>query len=252
MGRRAPGYVPGAMAPPTPHGMPPHLVRLHELAARGDAPARAALVEEYQPLARSLARRYHRGHEPIDDLAQVALEALLVAIDRFDPRRGVPFVGYAIPTMSGTLKRYYRDHGWSLRVPRSVHDLTASIRYAVDVLEQDLGREPSASEVADLLSVPVADVHRVIAAVDSRSVRSLDEPEVEASVGAPCRELARAEDHDALGRALDTLDDEERQAVARYYGDGWSQTKIADELGRSQIHVSRLLARALAHLRDRL
>lgn len=232
--------------------MPPRLARLHELAAEGDATARAALVEEYAPLARSLARRYHRGHEPVEDLTQVAMEALLLAIDRFDPARGLPFVAYAIPTMSGTIKRYYRDHGWSLRVPRSVHDLTTSIRHAVGLLEQDLGREPTAAEVADLLSVPAEQVARVLHAAASRTVRSLDEPDVQASVGGPCRELARAEDHAALGRALGTLDGEERRAIVRYYEDGWTQARIAEELGRSQIHVSRVLARALAHLRDRL
>jgi RNA polymerase sigma-B factor len=232
--------------------MPPRLARLHELAAGGDAAARSALVEEYASLAKSLARRYHRGHEPVDDLVQVAMEALLVAIDRFDPARGLPFVAYAIPTMSGTIKRYYRDQGWSVRVPRSVHDLTSSIRHAVGLLEQDLGREPTAAEVADLLSVPPDVVVRVLHAAASRTVRSLDEPEVQASVGSPCRELARAEDHAALGRALATLDDEERRAVVRYYEDGWTQARIAGELGRSQIHVSRVLARALARLRDRM
>lgn len=241
-----------APAPDEPSAHERRLRHLHRQAAAGDRAARTALVEEYAPLARSVARRYHRGREPFEDLAQVALEALLVAIDRFDPDRKRPFVAFAIPTMAGTIKRYYRDHGWSIRVPRAVHDLASSIRHAVELLEQDLGREPSASEVADLLSVPTAEVERVLAATATRALRSLDEPDVEASVGAPCRELDRAEDHEALGRALATLGPEERRAIVRYYEDGWTQARIAEELGRSQIHVSRVLARALARLRDHL
>jgi RNA polymerase sigma-B factor len=232
--------------------MPPRLARLHERASAGDAYARDALVREYEPLARSIARRYHRGHEPLDDLVQVALEALLVAIDRFDASRGLPFVAYAVPTITGTIKRYYRDFGWSVRVPRSVHDLTTSIRHAVGLLEQDLGREPSAAEVADLLSLRPAEVERVLAAAASRTARSLDEPGVEAALAGPCGELSRAEDHDALSRALGCLDDDERRAIVRYFEDGWTQAAIARELGRSQIHVSRVLARALARLRDRM
>jgi RNA polymerase sigma-B factor len=232
--------------------MPPRLERLHVRASAGDARARDALVREYEPLARSIARRYHRGHEPLEDLVQVALEALLVAIDRFDPARGLPFPAFAVPTITGTIKRYYRDFGWSVRVPRAVHDLTTSIRHAVGMLEQDLGREPSAAEVADLLSLRPAEVERVLAAAASRTARSLDEPGIEASLAAPCQELSRAEDHAALGRALGSLDEDERRAIVRYYEDGWTQSRIAEELGRSQIHVSRVLARALAHLRDRL
>jgi RNA polymerase sigma-B factor len=232
--------------------MSPRLTRLHELAATGDAPARAALVEEYALLARSVARRYHRGHEPFEDLVQVAMEALIIAIDRFDPQRGLPFVAFAIPTMTGTIKRYYRDFGWSIRVPRAVHDLTGSIRHAVDLLEQDLGREPSAAEVADLLSLRTDEVEGVLAAAASRTARSLDEPEVESSVARPCRELARVEEQAALSRALGSLGDEERRAILRYYEDGWTQARIAEELGRSQIHVSRVLARALDRLRANL
>jgi RNA polymerase sigma-B factor len=185
------------------------------------------------------------------------MEALVLSLRRFDPERGVPFLAFAKPTIVGTLRRHYRDTGWSVRVPRRVHELSGPLREATALLGQDLGRQPSAAEVADLLGVPAEDVAEVLAASRARSTRSLDDhdraggPTVGQLVGRDDAGLRLVEDRTALRQTLATLPAGDRTLLGRYFFDELTQTQIAAELGCSQMQVSRLLARALRRLRRR-
>jgi RNA polymerase sigma-B factor len=222
-------------------------------------PDRSRLVEHYHPHARRLAHRYYRHGEPVDDLEQVALEGLLLALERFDPTRGLPFLGFANPTIAGTLKHHYRDAGWALRVPRRVHDLSQPLRSAHDQLSQDLGREPSVGEVADLLGVEVQQVRRAMEAERVRATASLDavvSPDDGSSlkdkVGTADPGLSRVEDLVSLQAALRHLNDESRELIGLYFEDGLTQQEIGRRLGVSQMQVSRLIDRALSQLRSHI
>lgn len=189
----------------------------------------------------------------------MALEALLLALDRFDPDRRMPFFGFANPTIVGSLKRYYRDAGWSVRLPRRVHELTRPVREAADLLHQDLGRAPTPAEIADLLEVPE---ERVIEALDATSVRataSLDAPVTTEASSAIQRGLAQSdpmlrtvENRTALLQLVTMLEDDDRVLLDRYFGQGMSQQQIAELMGVSQMQVSRSLARVLRRLRSHL
>jgi RNA polymerase sigma-B factor len=218
---------------------------------RADPAARAALVEEYRPNAIALAKRLHRDRESIEDLVQVALEALILAIDRFDPHRGMPFLGFATPTIVGTLKRHYRDRGWSIRVPRRVHELSSPLREATEMLHQDLGRPPQPEEVADLLGVPVGEVTEAIAATSARNLRSLDVGVDDAPIDPGWTEpgYGRVDEHDELRRAVGELPALEARVLDLYFTDGMTQAAIGRQLGCSQMHVSRIVSRALGRLR---
>jgi RNA polymerase sigma-B factor len=246
----SPAVLP-AMDPPT--------WALHVRLAGGDLGARDELVVRYEGHARSLARRFYRHREPLDDLVQVALEALLLALDRFDPNRRMPFLGFANPTIVGSLKRYYRDAGWAMRVPRRVHELTKPVREAADLLHQELGRAPTPSEIAELLGV---DVERVIEALDATSVRalaSLDAPATAEASSAVQRGLASSdpmlrsvENRTALLQLVELLERDDRRLLDRYFGRGLSQQQIAELMGVSQMQVSRSLAKVLRRLRSHL
>lgn len=239
--------------------MEPSTWLLHVRLSSGDLGARDELVARYQAHARALARRFYRHREPLDDLVQVAMEALLLALDRFDPDRRMPFLGFANPTIVGSLKRYYRDAGWSMRVPRRVHELTRPVREAADLLHQDLGRGPTPGEIADLLGV---DEERVIEALDASSVRSvasLDAPVTTEASSAVQRGLAATdpmlrsvENRTALEQVVELLDDDDRVLLDRYFGQNLSQQQVADLMGVSQMQVSRSLARVLRRLRSHL
>jgi RNA polymerase sigma-B factor len=226
-------------------------VRYHATRSPAD---REQLVERYLALANATARRFYREREPFEDLLQVALEALLVAIDRFDPHRGVPFLGFARPTIAGSLKRHYRDTGWALRVPRRVHTLSGPVLEAQAILSQDLGRVPTVSEVADLLQITGAEVDEVLDAMTARSTRSIDRttddglPLSVAAVNDP--ELTRAEDRTALQASMSVLSSEDRELLGLYFDQGLRQSDIAEMLGCSQMHVSRALRRVLLRLRE--
>ena len=229
----------------------PELWQLHvAVHQRRDATARAALVEEYRPNAIALARRLHRDGEPLEDLVQIALEALLLAIDRFDPAREMPFLAFATPTIVGTIKRHYRDHGWSMRVPRRVHELASPVRDAVEMLHHDLGRSPTPAEVADLLGVTTVEVREAMAATTARRMRSLDVPEDDRPLDPGTLELGygRLEDHDALRRAIDDLEPQQQRVLALYYEEGLTQSAIGERLGCSQMHVSRIIRGAIKKL----
>ncbi len=249
---------------PAPRTVSDHaeVERLHlELARTGSPDARRRLALHHLPLARSLARRMHRGNEPLEDLVQVASESLLHALDRYDPDRGIPFDAFARPTIIGALKRHYRDLGWALRVPRTVHDLTPSVRAARERLTQQLGRAPTASEVAADLGREEDVIRMVSTAHDRRELVPLDAPtggrdedrgdgyEV---VGRADPGFARTENHLDLRDALAVLPDDDRELLRRYYVEEDTQSCIAESQGVSQMQISRRLGRITRRLRSEM
>jgi RNA polymerase sigma-B factor len=221
---------------------------------------RAELVTGYLPVAQHIARRFVNRGEPIDDLVQVATVGLINAIDRFSPDRGSDFFSFAVPTISGEVRRHFRDLGWSMRVPRRLKDLHVSINSAVSGLSQDLGRAPKPTEIAERLGVPVADVLEGLEASEAYRSSSLDEmlssEQGSATVGELVGEadaaLDQVEYRQALRPLLAELAERERTIVMLRFFGNLTQTQIADKVGISQMHVSRLLAQTLDRLRERL
>lgn len=245
-----------ADAPAPPRGADPGTWSLHVAYAEGHDPqVLARLVDEYLPYATALARRWHRGPHPLDDLRQVACEGLVLALQRFDPRRGLPFFALARPTIEGSLKRYYRDHGWSVRVPRRVHELAIRRRDAQQRLPGSLRRAPSDAEVAKELRVSEPVLLEAMAAERARATVSTAAiaPDGETYLVADDLELAdAAAERIDLARALDRLGPDERAMVWRYYFAGHTQSAIAADLGVSQMQVSRLLLSVIRRLRSHL
>jgi RNA polymerase sigma-B factor len=212
------------------------------------------LVRRYSAFATATAKRHHRGGEPIDDLVQVSHEALMLALRRFDPSRGTPFLAYAAPTIVGTLRRHFRDSGWALRVPRTVHELAKPQQDAVELLSQDLGRRPSLAEVADFMGVPLAQLEVVELARRARSTTSIDHPDLVPGETTPNLAtndagMTGVENLVALRRGLAHLDPDEVRLLTWYYFEEQTQSQIGRRLGLSQMQVSRLLARAVQRLR---
>ncbi|HEX4250252.1 MAG TPA: RNA polymerase sigma factor SigF [Pseudonocardia sp.] len=229
-----------------------------------DDPRRGALrdrlITGYLPVAQHLARRFvHRG-VPLEDLVQVATLGLINAVDRYDPSFGRDFLAYAIPTIQGELRRYFRDHSWSMRVPRRLKDLHVSINRVTEELAQGLGRAPRPSEIAARLSITVDEVLEGLEATASYASQSLDEVLMESEDQATLANLLGANDaglelveaHQTLRPLLDTLPPRERTILVLRFFDNMTQSKIAAQLGISQMHVSRLLSQTLATLRDRV
>ncbi|MGQ0572930.1 MAG: SigB/SigF/SigG family RNA polymerase sigma factor [Pseudonocardia sp.] len=221
---------------------------------------RARLVTGYLPVAQHIARRFANRGEPLDDLTQVATVGLINAIDRFSPERGSDFFSFAVPTISGEVRRHFRDLGWSMRVPRRLKDMHVSINGVVSELSQQLGRAPKPSEIADRLGVPVSEVLEGLEASASYRSSSLDEmlssekgsATVGELVGEADAELDRVDTRQALRPVLAELAPRERTIVMlRFFGNK-TQTQIAEEVGISQMHVSRLLSQTLERLRTRL
>jgi len=230
---------------------------LHVRYARRRQPAvRAELLEEYRGYAFSLAKRLHREGESLDDLTQVAMEGLLLSIERFDPDRRIPFPALATPTIVGSLKRHYRDHGWAVRVPRRVHDIAVPARDAADRLTNRLGRFPTLSEVAAELGIAEGALSAVQQATRARSVSSLDAPVGEDErgdlIGEADADMVSAEDRMVLRQAMQALSDRERTVVGMYYFEERPQSEIAGLYGVSQMQVSRWLSGAIRRLRDRM
>jgi RNA polymerase sigma-B factor len=230
---------------------------------RRRAEERRALVERYFAKATRLARQYLRRGEPSEDLEQVALEALLLAIERFDPSRSVPFLGYANPTIVGALKRHYRDSGWSVRVPRRAHELSSAIRDAEELLSHDLRRPPSDGEVADLLGVAESEVVDTRKAHRSRNAASFSAPTWDQegddgaaslawTIAAEDRSIEMAEERVAVEAVVQRLDPQARELLGLYFEDGLTQAEIAVELGVSQMQVSRRLNQVLEQMRSHL
>jgi RNA polymerase sigma-B factor len=238
------------------------LDRLHELprdSAEHEAIC-AVLVTRYAGLVRSCVRPYRRSPEAAEDLQQVAYVGLLKAINNFDPNLGDNLTAYAIPTITGELKKYFRDKRWQIRVRRNVQELLLEMRTAEDELTQELGHAPGDGELARHLGVSEEDILQAREASQAFSAYSLDaplsdgeDPAVLADVlGEDDNALAHAIDIDAVNAHLDELPTrEQRILILRFYGN-LTQTQIADKLGISQMHVSRLLDHALTFLRDRI
>jgi RNA polymerase sigma-B factor len=227
-------------------------------------PSRAALrdqaIEAWLPLAHHLANRYGGRGEPTDDLAQTAAVGLIKAVDKFDPSRGVDFAGYAIPTIIGELKRYFRDRTWDVRVPRRLQELRLSISEASSSLLQSLGGSPTVADIATHLRITEEEVLEGLEGARAYNAVSLSTPtgdgeratELGDMIGGEDSEFELAELRIALGPALSTLDEREQRILTlRFYGN-LTQSQIAEQIGVSQMHVSRLLARALTKLRGQL
>jgi RNA polymerase sigma-B factor len=221
---------------------------------------RDELVTGFLPVAEHIARRFARRGEPLDDLIQVATIGLINAVDRFKPDHGNGFFSFAVPTISGEVRRHFRDQGWSMRVPRRLKDLHVAINSAVSGLSQQLGRAPRPSEIAERLGLPVAEVLEGLEAAQAYRSSSLDEmlsseegsATIGELVGAADAELERVDYRLALRPLLAELGPRERSIVMlRFFGD-MTQTQIGEQVGISQMHVSRLLAQTLEWLRVRL
>lgn len=218
---------------------------------------RARLIERCLPLAEHIARRFHGRGEPFDDLLQVARLGLVGAIDRFDADKGDSFVAFAVPTIMGEVRRHFRDTGWALHVPRRAKELHLDIARSTERLSQRLGRAPSAQEIAADLGVSAKDVADGLMARGAYQPESMDAPpssETEGLnlgdvLGEDDPELESTEAYIAVKPHLDALPDRERRIlVLRFFG-GLTQSQIAERVGLSQMHVSRILARTLADLR---
>lgn len=220
-----------------------------------DEEARAELVRLYHPLAEYLARRFAGRGEPLDDLTQVASLGLIKAIDRFDPSRGVKFSTYASATIVGELKRHFRDTGWDVHVPRRLQETGLQVNRTIEDLSQSLGRSPTVPEIAKAAGLTEDEVVEGIEIAGAYSASSLDAPSDEGSGGVP--EPAFEEETYELLEAwagvadrIRELPERERHILyLRFFGNR-TQTRIAEEIGISQMHVSRLLARTLAQLRE--
>jgi len=218
---------------------------------------RAELVDLHAGLAYSLARRFGRRGQPDDDLQQVAMLGLLKSIDRFNPDRGVAFSSFATPTIRGEIRRHFRDTAWAVHVPRGLRELAAQVPPAVEELTAELGRSPRPSEIAARLG---AEPDRVIEALEASDAFSAVPLESPAGGGRPLNEtlgrhdaaLDRVDERAAVRPLIEALPERERDILMMRFFDEMSQTQIAEEVGISQMHVSRLLSRTLQELHDQL
>ena len=223
-----------------------------------DAVAREELVERFLPLARQLARRYARPNEPIDDLFQVASMGLLKAIDRFDPERGNAFSTFAVPTIVGELKRYFRDTGWAVHVPRPIQERIGQVNRAVNELSRDLGRSPTPNELAESIGASAEEVLEALEAAKAFDAISLDMPrgggDGEGSayadtVGEHDARFEMVEYSAVIEPTMAALPERDRLILRLRFERDLTQTEIADRLGISQMHVSRIIRRSLERLR---
>jgi RNA polymerase sigma-B factor len=230
-------------------------LQYHRTGSRRD---RDALIERFMPLARSLARRYRRGPEPLEDLEQVASLALLRAVEGFDPTRELAFSSYAVPSIAGALKRHYRDFGWSVRMPRDLQELALRIERFNDDAWATNGMAPTAAEIAERAGVSVEAVVEAREAHQALRADSLDQPlrSTEDDAGASLLDTIGDRDTDyerafnrvVLDSLLATLDERDQTIVRLYYREELTQSEIGERLGLSQMHISRLLRQATAQL----
>jgi RNA polymerase sigma-B factor len=230
-------------------------LQYHRTGSRRD---RDALIERFMPLARSLARRYRRGPEPLEDLEQVASLALLRAVEGFDPTRELAFSSYAVPSIAGALKRHYRDFGWSVRMPRDLQELALRIERFNDDAWATNGMAPTAAEIAERAGVSVEAVVEAREAHQALRADSLDQPlrSTEDDAGASLLDTIGDRDTDyerafnrvVLDSLLATLDERDQTIVRLYYREELTQSEIGERLGLSQMHISRLLRQATTQL----
>ena len=227
-----------------------------------DHPEREALRRElvtgHLPVVQHIARRFANRGEPVDDLEQAGTVGLINAVDRFQPDRGVDFLSYAVPTITGEVRRHFRDRTWAMRVPRRLKEMQSAIQGAIGPLSQELGRAPRPSEIAKRLDMSTEAVVEGLDAQQAYRGPSLDELVAGAdsplsdTLGEADAELEKVEYRQTLAPLLDELPERERTIlVLRFFGNQ-TQTQIADRIGISQMHVSRLLTRTLTQLRRRM
>jgi len=224
-----------------------------------DPKLREPILKQYENLINSLAVKFARGGVAMEDLAQVASIGLLNALERFDQERGVKFVTYAVSTMVGEIKHYFRDHTWGLKVPRHLQEIATNLPRVEEELYCRFGRSPSITELAARFQASEEDVLEAMELGHAYQPQSLDAriefengdgtDRVQDLMGAPDERIEAVVEHAPLLAALDTLDDRKRQIVKLRYFDEWSQSEVGRAMGISQMHVSRLERQALAELR---
>jgi RNA polymerase sigma-B factor len=223
------------------------------------AELRNQLVRMHLPLVEHLARRFRNRGEPLDDLTQVATIGLIKSVDRFDVDRGVEFSTYATPTVVGEIKRHFRDKGWAVRVPRRLQELRLALTTATGELSQRHGRAPTVHELAEHLKISEEEVLEGLESANAYSTLSLDVPDtddespaVADTLGSEDEALEGVEYRESLKPLLEQLPPREKTILLLRFFGNMTQSQIAQEVGISQMHVSRLLARTLAQLRDKL
>jgi RNA polymerase sigma-B factor len=234
------------------------LRRYHE---GGDLQAREQLIEQYMSLVRSLARRYSYRGEPLEDLVQIGAIGLIKAIDRFDLERGVELTTYATPNIIGEIKRHFRDKGWSVRVPRGLQELNVQLSRLMEQLTVQLSRSPTIPELAKAAGV---EEEQVLEALESgRAYTSLslsagsgggddDELDPLESLGTEEHQYEVSEDRAVLAPGFKVLDERERKILQLRFFEGLTQSQIAQRVGISQMHVSRLIRRSLEKIREQI
>ena len=231
------------------------LERFHK---SGDTDAREELVKRFLPLARQLARRYQRTNEPLDDLMQVASVGLVKAIDRFDPERGTAFSTFAVPTILGELKRYFRDSGWAVHVPRGMQERAMRLDQVVEALYRKLGRSPSTKELAAELGESEEQVLEALEAQSAYDAVSLEQQRSDGSgPGETVADTIAIEEESyelveyeaTIFPALQALPSRDRLILRLRFKEDMTQSEIAERIGVSQMHVSRLIRQALSRLR---
>ena len=224
----------------------------------GDPFAREALVRRFMPLARRLARRYERSSEPFEDLLQVASLGLLKALDRFDPKRGHPFSSFAVPTILGEMRRYFRDSGWSVHVPRGAQERALRVRDAQERLANERGRAPTVKQLAEYLELDIEEIIDALQAIQAYEALSLDAPRPGAdddmmaygdSMGREDERFELVELDATITSVLQHISARERLILRMRFVEDLTQTEIAARVGVSQMQVSRLLRRSLDQLR---
>ena len=223
--------------------------------------ARDSLVHLHLPLVEHCARRFRNRGEPLEDLVQVGTIGLIKSIDRFDSFRGVEFSTYATPTIIGEIKRYFRDKGWAIRVPRRLQELRMSISAITGEMSQDLGRSPTPRELAEKLGVSVEEVMEGLESANAYSTLSLDAGDTNEDGGGNTMLDGLGEDDEGLANVeirasvkplIEALPPREKRILLLRFFRGMTQSQIAEEIGVSQMHVSRLLTRTLDQLRTSL
>ena len=236
--------------------MPLHQGELWDRSRAGDPLARERLIELHMPLARSLAAQYRHAREPLEDLCQVANLGLVKAVDRFDPARGIAFTSYAVPTILGELKRHFRDRTWTIHVSRSVQESVARVEKATETLRQQLGRYPSVREVGAHCGMSDEEVTEARLAENASRLASLDAPVTRDDggfadhLGRDDVSLDQVEDALWIEQLAGDLTPREREVLRLRFVEDLVQREIAERVGLSQMHVSRILRDTLAQLAD--
>jgi RNA polymerase sigma-B factor len=238
----------------------PHTAELWRRARGGDQHARSRLIEQHMPLARSLAVQYRHAREPLEDLVQVANLGLVKAVDRYDPDRGIAFTSFAVPTILGELKRHFRDRTWTIHVSRGVQEAIARVEKVSEEMRAKIGRYPSAGEIAAATGMSVEDVTEARLAVGASRLASLDAPiatrdeagdgDLADTLGRDDDRLDRVEDAVWLEQLSGSLTARQREVLRLRFVEDLVQREIAERVGLSQMHVSRILRDTLAQLAD--